>query len=75
MLTLREKVLAVVTHLQADPAAAARLAVALHLPMLCRFAASDDVSVDGLQSGTIRRSGRGAQGVWARALRESDMGG
>jgi hypothetical protein len=48
MLTVREKVLAVVTHLQADPAAAARPAAALHLPMLCRFAAGDNVSNDGL---------------------------
>ena len=46
-LALREKVLAVVTHLQADPAAAGP-ATALHLPMLCRFAAGDDVSINGL---------------------------
>ena len=48
MLTVREKVLAVVIHLQADPAAAALPSAALHLPMLCRFAAGDDVSIDGL---------------------------
>jgi hypothetical protein len=48
MLTVREKVLAVVTHLQADPAAAARPITALHLPMLCRFVAGDDVSIDRL---------------------------
>jgi hypothetical protein len=48
MLTVREMVLAVVTHLQAAPAAAARPVAALHLPMLCRFAAGDGVSTDDL---------------------------
>jgi hypothetical protein len=38
----------VVTHLQADPAAAARPAAALHLPMLCRLAAGDGVLTDDL---------------------------
>src|SRR4051812_47957095 len=48
MLTVREKVLAVVTHLQSAPDAAARPAAALHLPMLCQFAAGDSVPTDDL---------------------------
>src|SRR5690349_17845487 len=54
MAKTREQVLAVVAHLQANPAAAARPAAALHLPMLRRFAAGDGMSTDDLHRALFR---------------------